>query len=70
MTKAKKTDPTYLQLQLKLDKIIEELSKGEQDVDEALNYYREGLELVDQLNTYLKSAENKISELKTEFGSD
>jgi exodeoxyribonuclease VII small subunit len=37
------------------------------DVDEALSLYERGLELVGQLDSYLKTAENTVQELKARF---
>jgi exodeoxyribonuclease VII small subunit len=56
--------PNYAQLQGELDNVLAELQRDDLDVDEALRYYQQGLKLVQQLEQYLKTAENKITELQ------
>jgi exodeoxyribonuclease VII small subunit len=66
-SKAKSTQPptaSYAELQTELDALLTELQRDELDVDEALRYYERGLELVQQLEAYLRNAENKITELQ------
>lgn len=67
MAKAKTTEPTYEALKSELDSVMLELQREDLDVDKALEYYKRGLELVQQLEAYLKTAENKVQELKTNF---
>lgn len=67
MPKAKPSKPNYEQLQAELDTIMAELQRDDLDVDQALQHYQRGLELVRQLETYLKTAENKVTELKAKF---
>ena len=58
--------PTYQSLKNELDTIMAELQRDDLDVDLALQHYKRGLELVKQLEQYLKTAENqiKVTELK------
>lgn len=67
MTKPNKPaqpDPTYQSLKAELDSIMAELQRDDLDVDLALQHYGRGLELVHQLEQYLKTAENQVTELK------
>jgi exodeoxyribonuclease VII small subunit len=62
-----KAQPTYQDLQSELDSVMLALQKEDLDVDKALEYYQRGLELVKALETYLKTAENSVKELKAKF---
>jgi len=63
-----KTKPTYQELKAELDAIMVELQRDDLDVDEALESYKRGLELVKQLQNYLKTAENNLTELRPKPG--
>jgi exodeoxyribonuclease VII small subunit len=65
MSKAKPAD--YQALQAELDAIMLALQQEDLDVDQAVQYYERGLKLVGQLQAYLKTAENKVTELKAKF---
>lgn len=69
MAKAKQPDKNYEELKAELDAIMTELTREDLDVDTALKHYQRGLELVNQLEEYLKSAENKIVEMKAKFNT-
>ena len=56
--------PTYETLKTELDTIMAELQRDDLDVDKAIEYYRRGLELVNQLEQYLATAKNTVTELK------
>lgn len=56
--------PTYQSLKAELDSIMAELQRDDLDVDVALEHYKRGIELVRQLEQYLKTAENQVIELK------
>ena len=68
MTKAKPS-PNYEELKTALDGVMAELTREDLDVDHALVHYKRGLELVQQLENYLKTAENKVEELKASFNT-
>ena len=68
MSKSKPTI-SYEKLKNELDSIMVELQRQDLDVDQALTYYQRGLELTRQLETYLKEAENKVTQLKAKFGA-
>ncbi|HVI60762.1 MAG TPA: exodeoxyribonuclease VII small subunit [Candidatus Saccharimonadales bacterium] len=62
-----KAKPTYEQLNNELEAILADLQREDLDVDEALRCYQRGLEVSRQLETYLKTAENKVRQLKAKF---
>jgi exodeoxyribonuclease VII small subunit len=66
MTKSK-PPVNYETLKNELDDIMLELQREDLDVDKALEYYQRGLELVQALESYLKTAENTVKELKAKF---
>ena len=59
----KKAD-SYRGLQAELDVVLAELQSAELDIDTALDLYKQGQKLVEQLETYLKNAKNEIIRLK------
>lgn len=67
MTKA---TPAYEELKAELDTIALELQNGDLDVDQTLAKYQRGLELIKQLQTQLKDAENTITKLQATFTED
>ena len=66
MTKA---NQSYESLNSELEAIMLELQNEGLDIDLALKHYERGLELVKALENYLKTAENKINELKATFST-
>ena len=67
MAKPQPTKPNYEQLKSELDAILADLQQGDLDIDQALKHYEPGLELVRQLEAYLKTADNKVRQLKAKF---
>jgi len=59
--------PDYQSLSAELDAVMLELQREDLDVDTALKHYQRGLELVQQLEKYLATAENKVRQLKAQF---
>lgn len=57
----------YEQLKTELDEVMSSLQQEDLDVDKAVELYKRGLELVQALETYLKTAENTVIELKAKF---
>jgi exodeoxyribonuclease VII small subunit len=55
---------TYKQLQTELDEVLEKIQAEELNVEEAIKLYEQGEKLIRELETYLKTAENKIKKLK------
>lgn len=69
MAKAKEDEVNYEELKSELDDIMLALQQEDLDVDKAIEYYQRGLELVQSLEKYLKTAENRITELKAKFNA-
>ncbi len=67
MTQAKKSAVNYQELQAELEQIMLDLQRDDLDVDTALKRYERGLTIIKALETYLETAENKVSQLKTKF---
>lgn len=65
MANAKEID--YSALNQELDSILAKLQSDELDVNDAIALYERGMEITKQLETYLKTAENKITKLKASF---
>lgn len=61
-------DLDYRALSDELEAIVQGLQRDDIDVDMAMQKYERGLELVDQLEKYLKSAENRIEKLNSSKG--
>lgn len=55
---------SYKSLKAELDAVMAELQNEDLDVDEALKLYQRGQELIQKLEKHLKTAENKLSELR------
>ncbi|MGC1177151.1 MAG: exodeoxyribonuclease VII small subunit [Candidatus Saccharimonadales bacterium] len=64
MAKGNVAQPDYQTLKTELDELMIELQRDDLDVDLALKHYKRGLELTRQLETYLKTAENEVRELR------
>jgi exodeoxyribonuclease VII small subunit len=60
----------YKQLKDELDTVVSKLQAEDLDVDEAVELYKRGVELIQQLDVYLHEAENTFHELKTKFDID
>ncbi len=67
MTKAKPPVINYETLKTELDEVMLELQREDLDVDAAFKHYKRGLELIQQIEQYLITAENKVVELKAKF---
>ena len=48
-----------------LEKIVEELEKGEVDLDNAIEKYTEAMKLAKECSNKLKNAEENINKIKT-----
>ena len=64
MTKEASNVETAIQ---RLEKIVEELSGGDIEVEAGLKKFKEGAELVKFCRNELKTAENEFKKLKTEL---
>jgi exodeoxyribonuclease VII small subunit len=58
---------TYSELQEELQNVTSRLESGDLSVDEAVKYYENGLKLISELESVLKTAENRIIELKASY---
>lgn len=63
--KAKNSD--YKELNAELDNILASLQSDELDVDEAVALYEKGMNIIADLETHLKEAENKVAKIKADF---
>jgi exodeoxyribonuclease VII small subunit len=59
-----KSAKDYQALSLELDEVLAKLQQPNVQVDEAVKLYEQGLKLIEQLETHLAEAENKIEKLK------
>lgn len=50
-----------------LAEIIEWFESDKVNLDEAVTRYEQALKLISEIETYLKSAENKIKKISTKF---
>jgi exodeoxyribonuclease VII small subunit len=64
-----KSQPSYQSLTQELETLLAELQHEDIDIDVALKHYQRGLELVQQLEDYLNTAENQVKELKAKHSS-
>lgn len=64
MNKEKEKLKTALQ---KLEKIVEDLNKKDIDVEQGLEKFREGVELIKYCRSQLQKAENEFIQLKNEL---
>lgn len=63
----KKELKTYQQMQSELDKLMASLRQGSGDIDESVIQYQQAMQLIKELEEYLKNAQNKISKIKKDF---
>lgn len=57
-------------LQAELDAIMNKLQETDFDIDEAIIAYERGMEIVADLEKYLKQAENKVTKLQAKFDTN
>jgi exodeoxyribonuclease VII small subunit len=60
---------SYRELKEGLDEAILNLQQDDIGIDDAINLYQKAQELIKQLEAYMKTAENKITKIKTQFDS-
>lgn len=61
----KKTD--YQSLNTELNQVLETLQSTDLDVDQAVKSFERGMQLIEELEIQLKSAENKITKIKQQW---
>lgn len=64
---AQKKAASYQEMNKELESLLSDLQSSDMDIDEALKAYERGMELVKDLEAYLKTAENKVIKIKTQF---
>ena len=57
----------YQSLNRELDKLMVRLQGEDLDIEEAVKSYERGMEIIEELQNYLKQAENKVEKIKTQF---
>jgi len=57
----------YQSLSQELDNILDKLQGEDIDIDTAVQAYSRGMEIVEQLQTQLKAAENKVQKVKADW---
>lgn len=62
-----KQQVNYQKLKEELDGILDELQAADGDIDIAVSKYERGMEILKDLEAYLKSAENKVQKIKEDF---
>ncbi len=60
-------DFDYRKLNEELEVILAQMDSTDMDVDEAIKHYQRGMEIVEQLEAYLKGAENKVQKIKQQW---
>lgn len=60
---SKKKQKSYQQLKTELESSLSWFESDNIDIDEAINKYKSSIEIVKELETYLKEAENTIKKL-------
>jgi exodeoxyribonuclease VII small subunit len=62
-----KKEVEYKDLRMELDEILANLDDDSLDVEAMTAKYQRGMEIIGLLETYLKTAENKIQKIKANF---
>lgn len=57
----------YQELSAELDTILAQLQTDDFDIDEAITLYERGIKISKELESYLKTAQNKVTKLKASF---
>jgi exodeoxyribonuclease VII small subunit len=64
-----KVTKTYRELMEELDVVMQALQTTDLDVDAAIVQYEKGIGITRQLESYLATAENKLTELRKSAGA-
>lgn len=59
---SKKPAPSYADLRTELDAILAELQSGSLEVDAVVDKHKRALQLIDELDNYLQTAEQTIKQ--------
>jgi exodeoxyribonuclease VII small subunit len=60
----------YKALRAELDEVLAKLDDESLDVEEMTRLYERGMEIAQQLEEYLKTAENKVHKIKQSFSEE
>lgn len=58
----------YQELSRQLDEVMLKLQDSETSLDDAVQHYETALKLIAKMETHLAKAENRVRELKAQFG--
>lgn len=64
--KKQASELNYTELREELTVLTAKLEEGELSIDDAVTSYERGLEIISQLETYLKHAEHRVQELRAQ----
>ena len=64
-----KKPTNYRSLSAELDAILTDLQSGELDIDKAVTQYQRGMAIVEELQKYLKDAQNTVTKVKANFST-
>lgn len=62
--------PKYHELNQRLDVVISKLEDPNVDVDDAVRYYEEAVDLIGQLEKCLEDAENQVNKISARFSKE
>lgn len=65
-----KKDEDYRTLSAELDMVISNLSKPDVAVDETVELYKKGMDLVARLEEHVKHAENTLEKIRLQFSEE
>lgn len=61
---------TYQQLAEELNRLIEWFESDQLNLDEAVDKYEQAMELLQEMENHLKTAENKVKKIAVKFDAD
>ena len=61
---------SYQQMADELNQLVSWFESDEVNLDEAVAKYQQALELLEQMETYLRSAQNKVKKIAVKFDSE
>ena len=64
------TNKTYQQMSDELDGLIEWFEGDKVSLDEAVDKYEQAMELLKDMEDFLRSAENKVKKIALQFGDE
>lgn len=69
MAKTKPTE-TYKQMEDQLQSLVDWFESDAANLDEAADKYQQAMELLKQMEDFLKTAENRIKKISLQFGDE